>query len=62
METNQQGTAKNRVGQTVELGRPHQPLETDPKVQKGQTVEKIDMNPGEPPRPYVGGDEPKKTR
>ncbi len=50
----QGGTATNKVGQTVELGRRHQPLPTE--RQHDQTTEPIDMNPGEPARPYVGGD------
>jgi hypothetical protein len=57
MEQTPQGTATNKVGQQVELGRPHEPLPNERK-QQDQT-EKIDMNPGEPARPYVGGDNPK---
>ncbi len=53
-EQQQGGTATNKVGQQVELGRPHQPLPNERK--HGQTTEPIDMNPGEPARPFVGGD------
>ncbi len=47
------GTVKNEAGQDVELGRPHQKLPTEHDKKR---AEKIDMNPGEPARPYSGGE------
>lgn len=50
-----QQTATNAAGQTVELGRPHEKL---PSEHKKDAMPEIDMNPGEPARPFVGGEEP----
>lgn len=57
------GTATDHTGQQVELGKPHQPLpnERQRPTQQEQAANKIDMNPGEPARPYVGGEEPKEA-
>lgn len=60
MQTTQQGTVKDKFGQEVELGRPHQPTPGERKSQDKST--EIDMNPGEPARPYVGGEEPQEER
>lgn len=62
MQTQQQngGTVTDRTGQEVELGRPHEPLPNERRHDEQQDqVAKIDMNPGEPARPYVGGEQPK---
>jgi hypothetical protein len=63
METNQQnsGTATDSTGQQVETGHPHQPLPNERQRQQDQAGDNIDMNPGEPARPYVGGEEPKQA-
>lgn len=59
--TSKPKTATNDAGQTVELGKPHEPNPSDRKPE--ERAEKIDMNPGEPARPFVGGDEePKESK